>query len=152
MLVTIGTERVKQRNRTIIFGIRLLQRHVLAFLKITNIVAQPLQVLCGDFCACLLLSLQTQFTVIIISGVGALFNHDCKYPTWAKWIMVFYTFTQLALFSNFYVKTYLQNRQSKMADSKKESQARLRNPQPMTRTQTHNSVNNHFAIVASDGL
>lgn len=63
----------------------------------------------------------TQFTVIIISGVGALFNHDCKYPTWAKWIVVFYTFTQLALFSNFYVKTYLQNRQSKMADSKKES-------------------------------
>ena len=24
--------------------------------------------------------------------------------------------------------------------------------QPMTRTQTHNSVNNHFAILASDGL
>ncbi|KAL9955570.1 hypothetical protein ACROYT_G036910 [Oculina patagonica] len=62
----------------------------------------------------------TQFAVIILSGVSALLNHDCKYPHWAKWVMVFYTFIQLALFTNFYIKTYLQSTKSN-EPNKKES-------------------------------
>ncbi|XP_058969045.2 very long chain fatty acid elongase 4 [Pocillopora verrucosa] len=61
----------------------------------------------------------TQFAVVIVSGFFSLLDHGCKYPTWAKWVMVFYTFIMMGLFTNFYIKTYLQNRSNKESGKKK---------------------------------
>ncbi|CAH3106609.1 unnamed protein product [Pocillopora meandrina] len=61
----------------------------------------------------------TQFAVVIVSGFFSLLDHGCKYPTWAKWVMVFYTFIMMGLFINFYIKTYLQNRSNKESGKKK---------------------------------
>lgn len=49
-----------------------------------------------------------QFTLILIHVSQALYN-DCKYDRRPQWALVIYMFSHLALFTNFYQKTYTTN-------------------------------------------
>ena len=55
---------------------------------------------------------QIQFAALIVVSSKALIT-NCGYPAWSLWIQVFYGLSLIALFSNFYIKTYMQKKQKK---------------------------------------
>ncbi|KAH3882567.1 hypothetical protein DPMN_006508 [Dreissena polymorpha] len=62
-----------------------------------------------------------QFWVILFHTSYAIYS-DCGFPNLYNWALIFYDFTHIALFSNFYYNTYKKPRQP---DSKRGDKAAL---------------------------
>ena len=55
---------------------------------------------------------QIQFFICLIKVTQSMLT-GCDFPMWMQWTSVFYGFSLVALFSNFYYQAYIKARQAK---------------------------------------
>ncbi|GAU95331.1 hypothetical protein RvY_06965 [Ramazzottius varieornatus] len=73
-----------------------------------------------------------QFLLILSATIVNLAREDCKYPRWLGYIQLWFLLALVVLFSNFYVQSYLKDR-NKRRENKEQSK---------TKSDTRNGVHN----------